>query len=105
MTNRFYDIEYYNNKHTSKISLKNAILKFLVYININYTSDIRIICAWDNNQVNFLLTNIKNYKFTFVFIDYSQKKREWYIHYNNPRKNIIYNGIIDDINGHIECTN
>ena len=99
MTNKLYEMEYLKNKNKTKLSPKQAIQKFLIYINIKYNPTIQIICAWDSNQVQHLIEQIKNVQFPFIFIDYSHDSREWYLHYNN--KNIIQNAVIDDITGTI----
>jgi len=101
MTNKLYDIEYINNKNKSKFSPKQAINKFLIYINIKYNSNIKIICAWDKDQIEYLTSEILINKFPFIFVDYSQENREWYMHYNNIFNKIKYDAVIDDITGDI----
>lgn len=101
MTNRLYEIEYFNNIGKTKLSIKQVINKFFIYIGIKYNSNIKIICAWNKEQLGYLTNNIQTDKFPFIFVDYSSENREWYIHFNDMVNKFKTDAVIDDITGTI----
>lgn len=103
MTNRLYDIEYSKNKNKPKLSINNAINKFIISWGININKTTAIYYAWDNNDVNYLINNRGKIS-SHILVDYNHNKREWYINYVD--KNLkIYSGLIDDITGRINLQN
>ena len=98
---RLYDIEYFNSVGKTKLSLKQVINKFFLYVNIKYNANTVIICAWNKEQVDYLVNRIQRDQFPFVFVDYGHNSREWYIHYNNVLNNIKCDAVVDDVTGSI----